>query len=51
MRQGKKNFIVLNIDLSVDQLPPLLQDFRFIDMGLPNAMGEVVEHVKKQAGR
>lgn len=49
MREGKKNFIVLNIDLSVDELPPLLQDFRFIDMRSPTAIAEVVEFVKKQS--
>lgn len=49
MRNGKKNFIILNIDLSVDELPPLLQDFRFIDMRLPSAINEVVEIIRKQA--
>lgn len=49
MRDGKKNFIVLNINLSVDELPPLLQDFRFIDMRSPSAITEVVDFVKKQS--
>lgn len=48
MREGKKNFVVLNIDLSVDELPPLLQDLYFIDMSRPTAIDEVVEFVKKQ---
>ena len=47
MRQGKKNFIVLNIDLSVDELPPLLQDFLFIDMRSSDAISEVVRLIKR----
>jgi hypothetical protein len=49
MREGKKNFIVLNVDLDVDELPPLLQDRRFIDMRSSNAINEIVEAVKKQS--
>ncbi len=48
MRQNKKNFAILNIDLTVDELPPLLQDFQFIDMNLPCANKKIVELVKKQ---
>jgi|GEM_PF-657453 len=51
MRSGKKNFAVLNIDLTVDELPPLLQDFRFIDMRAPDAVSQVVEFVRNQSLR
>jgi hypothetical protein len=51
MRSGKNNFAVLNIDLTVDELPPLLQDFRFIDMRAPDAISQVVEFVRDQAPR
>jgi TIR domain len=49
MREGKKNFVVCNIDLAIDQLPPLLQDFRFVDMRSDGAISELVELVKKSA--
>ncbi|WP_447578036.1 toll/interleukin-1 receptor domain-containing protein [Achromobacter kerstersii] len=49
MRNGSKNFIVVNIDLVVDELPPLIQDFRFIDMKSPGALAEIVEAVKKHS--
>lgn len=42
-------FIVVNIDLVVDELPPLIQDLRFIDMNSPGALAEIVEAVKKQS--
>lgn len=47
MRVGKKNFIVCNIDLAIDELPPLLQDFSFIDMKSPYAIAQLIDLVKK----
>lgn len=49
MREGQKNFVILNVDLAIDELPPLLQDRRFIDMRSPNAMREIVELARKQS--
>ncbi|MBH3439630.1 toll/interleukin-1 receptor domain-containing protein [Pseudomonas luteola] len=49
MREGKKNFIVLNVDLTIDELPPLLQDFRFIDLRSPFAIEEVIKFIKKKS--
>jgi hypothetical protein len=49
MRTGQRNFIVLNIDLSIDELPPLLQDYRFVDMKSPSAVAEVVQQIKQQS--
>lgn len=51
MREKIKNFVVLNIDLAVDELPPLLQDRRFIDMRSTSALAEVVEVVMAQVKR
>lgn len=45
MRKEMKNFIVVNIDLNVDELPPLLQDFRFIDIRSSNAHQEIVDAI------
>ena len=47
MRSGQRNFIVLNVDVPIDELPPLLQDFRFIDMSSADAIQQVIEAVKK----
>jgi hypothetical protein len=47
MRSGKKNFVVLNIDLSIDDLPPLLQDFRFIDMKSESSTREIIDLLRK----
>lgn len=49
MRERKKNFVVCNIDLGIDEIPPLLQDFRFIDMNSPTAIAELVDMVKKSS--
>lgn len=49
MREGQKNFVILNVDLTVDELPPLLQDRRFIDMKSPTAITEIIELARKQS--
>ncbi|MCH7369879.1 toll/interleukin-1 receptor domain-containing protein [Aeromonas sp. MR16] len=49
MREGVKNFVIINADLSVDELPPLLQDRLFIDMNSPSALSDIVESVRKQS--
>lgn len=49
MREDKKNFVVCNLDLTIDELPPLLQDFRFIDMKSPTAIAELVDLVKRNS--
>jgi hypothetical protein len=49
MRKGQKNFIVLNVDVPIDELPPLLQDYKFIDLSTGNAFPQIVDAVKKHA--
>jgi hypothetical protein len=49
MRNGRRNFVVLNVDVPLDELPPLLQDFRFIDMSAADALQQVVDAVKKHS--
>ncbi|QLH67132.1 toll/interleukin-1 receptor domain-containing protein [Aeromonas veronii] len=48
MREGVKNFVVINLDLSIDELPALLQDRRFIDMNSPSAIAEIIDYVCSQ---
>ncbi|AXQ27780.1 toll/interleukin-1 receptor domain-containing protein [Solimonas sp. K1W22B-7] len=45
MRDKKKKFIVVNIDLSIDQMPPLLRDYRFIDLSTSGAHQEIVDAI------
>lgn len=49
MREGKKNLVVLNIDLMPNEFPPLLQDIDFIDMRSPTAIAETITFIKKQS--
>ncbi len=47
MKSGRKNFIILNIDLSLFELPPLLQDYRYISINSENWMNELIAVIKK----
>lgn len=51
MRSGKTDFICLNFDVNHEDLPPLVQDYRYINMKDNNAinlLGETLrEHSKK----
>lgn len=47
MRRNKMNFICINLDLSLDELPPLLQDFRYIDYSAPDALKDLIEAINR----
>lgn len=46
MREPSKRFIVVNLDLEHNAIPPLLQDYRYISWSSENAMSEIVNAVK-----
>ncbi|MGG1672481.1 toll/interleukin-1 receptor domain-containing protein, partial [Paenibacillus sp. NRS-1783] len=48
MRSGETNFICLNFDVDHDDLPPLVQDYRYIDMTDSNGMITLVDTLKKK---
>jgi hypothetical protein len=48
MRSGKSNFIVLNVDLSLDDLPPIMRGYRFIDMSNNDAYDELIRTLQKK---
>lgn len=45
MRDAQKTFIIVNVDLSIDEMPPLLQDYRFIDLTNVQAHQEIVDAI------
>ena len=47
MISGKKNFIILNIDLSIQEFPPLLQDYRHINLNNENSISELLGAIKE----
>jgi len=47
MRSGKKDFICLNFDVPHDELPPLVQDYRYIDMKEEEAIDILINTLKK----
>lgn len=48
MRSGKTDFICLNFDLQHDDLPPLVQDYRYIDMQDDIAIETLVKTLKEK---
>lgn len=48
MVSGKTNFIILNIDLELSDFPPLLQDYRYIDLKNENWLEELILRIKKE---
>lgn len=48
MQAKKKNFIVFNLDLDVTEMPPLIQDYRYIDAQNPNAIQELVDAIENK---
>ncbi|MEJ9227728.1 toll/interleukin-1 receptor domain-containing protein [Priestia aryabhattai] len=42
MRTNKKNFICINLDMQHEDLPPLLQDYRYIDYNEPDSIDQLV---------
>ncbi|WP_294329403.1 toll/interleukin-1 receptor domain-containing protein [uncultured Chryseobacterium sp.] len=47
INSGKKKFICLNIDLTHDEIPPLLQDYRYVSLKNPNWINDLVRIIKK----
>ena len=48
MREKKKNFIVVNLDLEVSEMPPLMQDYLFIDWRSPGAIQQLVDAITRE---
>ncbi|EAQ66100.1 hypothetical protein MED121_02775 [Marinomonas sp. MED121] len=47
MRQNEKNFIVVNIDLEHDEMPPLLQDYLYLNYDDPECIPKIVNELRK----
>jgi TIR domain len=48
MHEAKKKFVVINVDLTIDDMPPLLRDYRFIDLQSPHAHQEIIDIIKHE---
>lgn len=48
MKQPYKTFIIVNFDVPHDELPPLVQDYRYIDYRDRGAMDILVDTIKKK---
>lgn len=51
MRNTEKKFIILNIDVKHEDLPPLVQDYRYIDYKEKEAIDELIRTIKKQLNK
>lgn len=51
MRSGKKDFICLNFDVPHDELPPLVQDYKYIDMEEKDAIDTLIGSLKNILNR
>lgn len=47
MVSGKKKFIIVNIDLKIHEIPPLLQDYRHIDITRSEWMQELIAAIEE----
>jgi hypothetical protein len=47
IRESTKKFIVINLGVSIDRLPPLLRDYLYIDGVAPDAHQRIVEAVQR----
>lgn len=47
MRKSDKKFIVINIDLEHDEMPPLLQDYLYLNYDDPDCISKVIDEVRK----
>jgi hypothetical protein len=47
MRDPTKRFIVANLGLAVEELPPILRDYKFIDMSSPSGVQEAVDAIAR----
>lgn len=48
MRNDDKKFIILNLDVKHEELPPLVQDYRYIDYNEKGAIDELIKIIKKR---
>jgi hypothetical protein len=47
LKTGRKNFICVNLDLKRDELPPLLQDYLYIDYSSADALPQLISAIEK----
>ncbi len=47
MVTGKKNFIIINLDLNISEFPPLFQDYRYVNIQSNNWIQEIVTAIKE----
>lgn len=48
MRNPEQSFIILNFDVSHDELPPLVQDYKYIDFNDKDAMDVLINTLRKK---
>lgn len=48
MRDPGKRFIVVNLGVSIDELPAMLRDYKFIDASSPTGVQDVVDSVSRE---
>lgn len=48
MKNKNKKFIVVNIDLTHEEIPPLLQDYKYIDFQQDTAIESIIMAINKQ---
>jgi hypothetical protein len=48
MRNKDKKFIVINIDLNHDELPPMMQDYKYIDYKQNDSIQEIIHLINKE---
>lgn len=51
MRDESKRFIVVAVDLTHDEMPPLLQDYRYISAASPGFQADIVAAVVREKSR
>ncbi|MDE8565726.1 toll/interleukin-1 receptor domain-containing protein [Anoxybacillus rupiensis] len=51
MRSGKVDFICLNFDVEHSDLPPLVQEYRYIDMRENDSLDILIDTLKERIGR
>lgn len=51
MRNPEKQFIIVNLDISHSDLPPLVQDYRYIDFREDGATEELIRTIKSKLRR
>ena len=46
MREKYPKIIIINIDLDHNEIPPLMQDYKYLRHDDPNAIAEIVKAIK-----